>query len=311
MFNRITLILFTCLLVTLIQCASTPRDEIPEAEHLITVINENSFYPEGPLWINNKLYYTEYSSNRIMVYENEVNKVLMEVDGCGPSSLIDFREDSMLITCYDDNTLVIASFEGEVRSVVKSDSDGRGFKGPNDFVKDSQGGIYLTASGVFDVNAPVEGAIYYIAPDDSFMQVASDLHYPNGLALVDNETKLLINEHLANHITQYTLVSPFTLSDRQIFLDLSSFTDEMDIQNDYLGPDGLKVDSRGLLYICHYAASHVWIVNQNGTLVDAITLPLPYITNIAFGETEDILYITGVEDAFNEPYPGTVYQVKY
>ncbi|ORY46592.1 hypothetical protein BCR33DRAFT_715638 [Rhizoclosmatium globosum] len=84
--------------------------------------------------------------------------------GCGPSAVTLFH-DTFLVTCYDDN------------SINRKRKDGSGFLGPNDFGLDSVGGVYFTASGVWDVSAPAQGAVYYIPSPTSLDKVITENIY--------------------------------------------------------------------------------------------------------------------------------------
>jgi hypothetical protein len=33
------------------------------------------------------------------------------------------------------------------------------------------------------------------------------------------------------------------------------------------------------------------------------------VTNLTFGETEDVVFVTAASDAWSEPYPGQVYKI--
>ena len=45
-------------------------------------------------------------------------------------------------------------------------------------------------------------------------------------------------------------------------------------------------------------------------MVDIIDVPAPYVTNLTFGESEDVLFVTAATDAWTEPYPGQVYRIE-
>ena len=51
--------------------------------------------------------------------------------------------------------------------------DGKPFIGPNDFAADGQGGIYFSASGIYDLSAPISGAVLYLSADQSAPSASS------------------------------------------------------------------------------------------------------------------------------------------
>jgi hypothetical protein len=44
----------------------------PAAE--VRTINPSTFYPEGPLWFNGKLYYVEYANHTVMTWNGQENR---------------------------------------------------------------------------------------------------------------------------------------------------------------------------------------------------------------------------------------------
>ncbi len=272
------------------------------------VVNDSSFYPEGPLWMNSALYYTEYSKHRVMRWNGKKNTPLWTQRGCGPSALMDLDEGTMLVTCYDSGSLVKIDTRGRALETIDKDASGNPFNGPNDMAKDEKGGIYFTCSGKFDVKAKPEGSIYYMRTDGEIIRVADGLHYPNGIALADNGDALLVNEHLAKKVSRFTVADNGLPGNYREFLKLESVIGSAPLADDYTGPDGLKADEDGRIYVCVYGTGKVLITDQEGALIASIEVPMTYVTNINFGDTSSTVFITASEDAFNPPYPGAVFR---
>jgi len=275
----------------------------------IKTINPSTFYPEGPLWFNGRLYYVEYSNHTVMTWDGRENRQIWKQEGCGPAAIIDTADGDLLVSCYDANTLVRINPDGQTQNTIPADSSGDPFVGPNDFARDVDGGIYFSASGVFDAAAAIRGRIYYLAPDGSIRPVAYLVHYANGLALTDGGKTLLASEHLAARVLRFDVRDNGTLVNRRVFQRLRDIAPEPADADAYTGPDGLKVDSKGNVYICQYGAGRVLVTDSAGKLLRTIHVPGKYVTNVNFGPTEDVLYITAATDAWNAPYPGELYEV--
>ena len=91
------------------------------------------------------------------------------------------------------------------------------------------------------------------------------------------------------------------------FQDLAPDPEGVDI---YMGPDGLKTDSAGNLWIAQFEAGRVLAATPEGKLLTMIEVPAPYVTNLTFGASEDVLFVTAAQDAWSEPYPGQVYRIE-
>jgi gluconolactonase len=77
-----------------------------------------------------------------------------------------------------------------------------------------------------------------------------------------------------------------------------------------MGPDGLKTDRAGNLYIAQLERGRVPVANPVGELARILPVPAPYVTNVTFGEPENTVFVTAPTGAWSEPYPGQVYQLR-
>jgi sugar lactone lactonase YvrE len=271
-------------------------------------------YPEAPCFLGDRLCYVEYGANRVTAWDGVRRWKLWEQDKSGPSGLVSLADGTLLVACYDNNTLAHINGEGKTLATVTLDA---GAKGPNDFGGDGKGGVYFTTSGTFAKGAPVEGKVYYLPAAafripgkvDQPRLVAENIHYANGLVVTDGGKCLLVAEHLKGRILKFRIREDGGLSGRAVWKRLADVYPDQDEVDWYTGPDGLKVDSHGNLYICQFGAGRLLVTRPDGTCFRTVSLPEKYVTNVALGPKEDSLYITAVNDPWKEPYPGTVYEI--
>ena len=74
-------------------------------------------------------------------------------------------------------------------------------------------------------------------------------------------------------------------------------------------PDGLKIDSKGNLYIGQYSKGRVVVVAPDKQLIRTIDVPSPAAPNLCFGADESLIFIMAVDDQNNAPYWSKVYAV--
>ena len=272
-------------------------------------IDPDAHYPEGPLWRDGKLYYVEYAASNIKTWDGSRAAIFWHKDGCGANSLIVFS-DHFLVACYDDNSLVELDATGKALRVVRTDSGGKPFVGPNDFTSDGHGGIYFSASGVYDVKAPVTGAVLHMSADGKTInEVANTIHYSNGLTLSRDGQHLLVAEMLAGRVLSFPVAADGTLGLRIVWARLQDLAPPTPNEDAYNGPDGIKLGPDGNYYIAQNGSGRVLVVDENKKLVRAIGVPTPYVTNIAFGPGgTGAVYITGAFEQWKPPYPGAVYR---
>jgi sugar lactone lactonase YvrE len=262
-------------------------------------------YPEGPCCLAGKVYYVEYGRHRVNVWDGVRSRTIWELPGSGPAALLPLNGRELLLTCYDNNTLVRLSREGKTLETIRLDDQAQG---PNDLVRDGRGGIWFSTSGTFAQRADVRGRVYYLPPGGKPRPVAENIYYANGLALTHGGRYLLVAEHLRGRILRFTVRDDGGLEDRIVWKHLADI-DAKPYRAWFLGPDGLKVDSGGHVYLCHFGASQILVLRSSGDLERVITLPDRYVTNLAFSPNEELLYVTAVRNAWAFPYLGSVYEI--
>src|SRR5262249_44350434 len=71
----------------------------------VKVLNADAWFPEGPIWYHDKLFYVEYGRNTVMTWDGQKNEVFWKQDGCGPSAVLPTTAGDFVVTCYDSNSI--------------------------------------------------------------------------------------------------------------------------------------------------------------------------------------------------------------
>jgi gluconolactonase len=277
----------------------------------VKVLNDDAHFAEGPIWYHGKLYYVEYDRNSVTTWDGAKNTVFWSKKGCGPSAVIPTARGEFLTTCYDSGTIGRISADGKDLPPYTHDKDGNPFVGPNDFAPDRHGGIYFTCSGT----APgpvIDGKIFYLASDGTITQKAADVHSANGI-VVSNDGKILYAIETEDHrLIQFRIGPDASLSDRRVFLDLDELTHNLT----HIYPDGVKIDSKGLLYIGQNPrdphaplAGVIFVVDAGGKLRRTLKLPSPGVPNLALSPDEKTVYVMALDQLDKSPYRGKVYAI--
>jgi gluconolactonase len=276
----------------------------------IRILNSDAHFPEGPVWYRGKLYYVEYGRNTVTRWDGRKNTVFATDEGCGQSAVIPTVRGDFITTCYDNGTIGRMSAEGRVLSAYTHDRDGNRFVGPNDFAPDVHGGIYFTTSGT--QGPTIDAKVFYIAADGTISQKAVDLHGANGLAVSKEGGTLYVVETAESRLLQFKIGPDAALSERRVFLNLDDITDH----RDHIWPDGVKIDSKGEIYIGQSPrdphaplAGKIFVVSPDGKLLRTLSLPSPGVPNFAFSPDEKTLYVTAVDQLDKAPYHGKVYAI--
>lgn len=160
----------------------------------------------------------------------------------------------------------------------------------NDLSIDSQGGIYFTDMGPSSIQKPI-GRVFYLAPNSQQPQLlASDLAFPNGIAISPDEQTIAVAEFAAKRILSLPTA---TAKGGMPLAYVLAYTEGG------VGPDGLLYDQTGQLYAANLGTGEVLVYAPAGKLLGALELPEQagdLVTNVAI--TGDKIYVT--ESAKNE-----------
>jgi gluconolactonase len=277
----------------------------------VKVLNDDAHFAEGPIWYHGKLYYVEYDRNSVTTWDGKRNAIFWSKKGCGPSAVIPTARGEFLTTCYDSGTIGRISADGKDLPPYIHDKAGNRFVGPNDFAPDHRGGIYFTCSGT----APgpvIDGKVFYLAPDGTISQQATDVHSANGIVVSNDGGTLYVIETEDHRLIQFKIGPDASLSDRRVFLDLDDLTHNVT----HIYPDGVKIDSKGHLYIGQNPrdpqaplAGTIFIVDAAGKLLRTLKLPSPGVPNLALSPDEKRVYVMALDQLDKSPYRGKVYSI--
>jgi gluconolactonase len=296
-----------CLLALLVLGGAAPLANAAD----VRVLNDDAHFAEGPIWYQGKLYYVEYDRNSVTTWDGSRNSIFWSKPGCGPSAVIPTSRGEFLVTCYDSGTLGHISADGKDLPAYSHDKDGHPFTGPNDFAPDRRGGIYFTCSGT----APgpvIDGRIFYLAVDGTITQEAADVHSANGIVVSNDGKVLYAIETEDNRLIEFKIGADASLSERRVFLNLDELTHHVT----HIYPDGVKMDSSGLLYIGQNPrdvhaplAGTIFVVDAAGTLLRTLQLPSPGVPNLALSPDEKTVYVMALDQLDKSPYKGKVYAI--
>jgi gluconolactonase len=277
----------------------------------IKVLNDDAHFAEGPIWYQGKLYYVEYDRNSVTVWDGSSNRVFWSKPGCGPSAVIVTARGEFLTTCYDSGTIGHIAADGKDLAPYSQDKDGHRFKGPNDFAPDRHGGIYFTCSGTAP-GPKIDGKVFYLAASGTITQAATDVHSANGIVVSKDGRTLYVIETEDHRLIKFRIGADGALSDREVFLNL----DELTHTPDHIYPDGVKIDSKGLLYIGQNPrdvhaplAGTIFVVDESGKQLRTLKLPSPGVPNLTFSPDEKTVYVMALDQLDKSPYRGKVYAI--
>ncbi|MCC2595438.1 SMP-30/gluconolactonase/LRE family protein [Pusillimonas sp. MFBS29] len=237
-----------------------------------------AFDKAGNLWI------CDIPWGRIFRISPERNiELIIQYDG-EPNGLAFHPDGRLIITDYK-NGLMALDTTTHTLSAYYDRPNGERFKGVNDLVFAKNGDIYFTDQGQTGLHDPT-GRLFRLTVQGKLECLLDNVPSPNGLVLAPDERSVLLAVTRDNAVWRLPLNANGGVSKVGAFIRLSGGG----------GPDGLAMDAKGNLAICHLGMGSVWIFNQIGEPIRRIQAPQGLLTtNAAFNHDQTGLYITESE----------------
>src|SRR5262245_35884928 len=287
---------------------SARADEVAEVTAVTDVLG-----PEGPLFVDGSLYYVAWTSSTLSKWDGHAATVLNSQAGCSHNGLALTGKKTFLLACTDEHGAILElDMAGKQLRRWDADDKGRGFAGGiNDVVVTADGGAYATVFGPYQsVPTAVVGRVVYLAPGaSSWVEVADDLNYANGIGISPDQKTLYVSETVGNCILKFTVDKDGSLRDRSNFALLNLLTPN---KNDswWLGPDSMKIDGKGNLYVAQWFGGKVLKISPDGKLLHVFEVKAgDGTTNLAFGPDGKELYVTVVKDPNDAQAKGSVVRI--
>lgn len=236
---------------------------------------------EGPAWSRQGyLLFSDFETNTIHRYDPGKGVTVFRRDSNGANGNT-FDRKGNLYTCeYRSRRVTRTSKAGKIE-VLADKFEGKRFNAPNDIVVRRDGHIYFTDP----LFTPLDKrdldfwGVYHMAPDGKLELVARPKGRPNGIALSPGGSVLYVANSDDKNIRAYNVDKQGKASNKRVLIpQLPS------------GPDGMKVDAKGNLFITGRSIS---VYSPTGQMLGQIPLP-QNARNCAFGGKDlKTLYITG------------------
>lgn len=247
---------------------------IPAGERHLTTVEAEPFFKVGDAANvlesvvfdrDGNIYFCEVGAGRI--YKLDKSKKLTAIAELGefrPSGLAIHPDGRIFAAGNSDNmsrgAIIALSPDGKERSIILPQD--AGFV-PNDLVINKKGGVYFT-DFKGDMTNPA-GGVYYLAPGSSTPAlVGANIANANGVALSPDGKVLWIGDYGRGVVFRIVLTGDAEI-DRVHSTPVYYFTGR--------GPDGMRVDSDGNLYIATMSQGKVLVLNPIGIPIGQVLLP--------------------------------------
>ena len=278
----------------------------------VTVVSE-VLGPEGPLFIDGNLYFVAWTTGSLSKWDGKTTTVLNSLPGCSHNGLALTKQKTFLLACTDEHGAILElDLAGKQLRRWTADDKGQAFTGGiNDVVITANGGAYATVFGPYqDIPTSVAGRIVYMAPgSQKWVEVANDLNYANGIGVSPDQKTLYVSETVGNCILKFSINADGSLSHRANFALLNLLVPNKNTSW-WLGPDSMKLDGKGNLYVAQWFGGKILKISPAGKLLHVFPIAAgDGTTNVAFGPGERELYVTVVKDPNDPKAKGSIVRI--
>ena len=272
--------------------------------------------PEGPLFIDGNLYYVGWVSNTLSRWDGKTTTILNHTDGCGHNGLALTKQKTFLLACTNDPGAIL-ELDLNGKQLRRWDTDSNGNKlagGINDIVVAPNGGAYATVFGPYPdppIPTSVIGKVLYLAPGAAkWVEVANDLNYANGVGVSPDGKTLYVSQTVSNCMLKFNIEPDGSLSHRTNFALLNALVPNKN-SSPWLGPDSMKVDHTGNIYVAQWFGGKILKISPDGKLLHVFEITAgDGTTNVAFGPGEKELYVSVVKDPKDQQAKGSIVKIK-
>ncbi|PIQ28293.1 hypothetical protein COW36_04335 [bacterium (Candidatus Blackallbacteria) CG17_big_fil_post_rev_8_21_14_2_50_48_46] len=279
------------------------------ADNRVKLMQNLAAGPVAATWYKQRLLYAQQGLDQIMIWDKMQSNLLWSEKGCQPDALVSTRDNQFLVACQDELKLI--NVYGQETDSILKDSENRVLVGVQALVQDSRGGTYLAVSNVSEPSpaAARKGQIYYLSPSRSLLTpVASQLDYPQSLALSPDGKTLYVGEFLSRQIRQFD-VNETQLSNGRVLKKINEIYTPSSAALEDPAPSAIAVNSKGQLYISLWGEGKILVTSSEGRLLGSISFPEAYLSSFTFGATERVLYATTVNSP-DAGAAGKLYEIR-
>ena len=167
-------------------------------------------------------------------------------------------------------------------------------RGWNDMVIDGRGNIYVNCIG-FDMlsgEAFAPGYVVHVGPDGSAREVADDIAFPNGMAVTQDNSTLIVADSYGNRLTAFDIEDDGGLSNRRVWAETGE---------DH--PDGICVDAEGAVWYADVGNKQCVRVREGGEILQTVDVDRGCFACVLGGQDGKTLFIVAAEWLMPEMVP--------
>ena len=242
----------------------------PEVETLLTGLAMG----ESPRWHENRLWFSDWGAKEIVAVDPDGNSEVVVRTPFDLPFCIDWLRDGRLLIVSGRESLLLRR-EPDGSLVTHTDLRGISDKGWNEIVVDGRGNIYINGG---------PGIIALVTPDGLARQVADGIAFPNGMAVMPDNSTLIIAESHGKKLTAFAITADGGLSNRRVWADLGGGV-----------PDGICIDADHAVWYADVPNKRCVRVCEGGEVLQTVSVDRGCFACMLGGADKRTLFIVATE----------------
>lgn len=253
---------------------------------------------EGPIWVDDALYYVDIETHKVLRYNPELNMEESWDVGERVGTIVP-RKDGGMIIAGDNGFSFFDDIEGKVEPIFDPEPD----KKDNRFNdgKCSPDGHFFAGS-ISLVKHSGDASLYRLDADLSVTEVYSGVTNSNGICWSEQGNTMFYIDTPRKGVMAFDYLNGVISNERVV----------VDTSNIEASPDGMTIDSTGNLWIafCH-GACVACFSPVTGKEIHRVEIPCLETTACAFGgeNLSDLYITTGIHKSEEEEHAGKLWKV--
>jgi len=237
---------------------------------------------EGTLWVPSKssIFFVDIKKKKILILNFKTNKKkIIKLDK--EIGFLSHIKKNIFILGLKSELRVINLKTKKTINSIKIEQD-KAFNRLNDGKTDPAGRLWFGSMDNLERNIK-NGSLYCLDKKLKLTKVDANYIITNGPAFI-NEKNFYHTDSRKKNIYKITVNNKLKIIKKKVFLKFNKKTGS---------PDGMTLDTKKNLWVCHYGGSCITVYNSKGKKIHKINLPAKNITNCTFGGTNNSeLFIT-------------------
>ncbi|MFF2451097.1 SMP-30/gluconolactonase/LRE family protein [Isoptericola sp. NPDC058082] len=253
-------------------------------------------WTEGPLYVpaGRYLLFSDIPNDRVLRWDETDGSVSVFDSPAGYANGRTIDRQGRVVACQQGPRRVVRTEHDGFTTVLADRWQGRRLNSPNDVVVSADDAVWFT-DPPYGITSDYEGEraepeidgchVYRVDPrTGEVAAVATDLERPNGLAFSVDGQRLYVADTQRRHLRAFD-VDGGRLTGGDVLAELDG------------GPDGVRVDTAGRVWVAAGEALHV--LDPDGTLLGRLHLP-EEVSNLAFGgRKRNRLFVTASTSVYS------------